>query len=269
MAKGPGKRIWLAQHLLKSTSLVRRLVSLSSIGPGDTVYEIGPGRGIITAELARAADHVIAIELDPQLAEFLTKKFRRSSNVRIIEGDFLRFRMPAKDHKIFANIPFNATAAIVRKILFSAPGAREAFLVVQREAARKFAGRPNETQFSILAKPWWKFRMLHRFRRTDFKPVPSVDPVLLQSHRRAPPLVEAKDARVYRRFVQYGFGRWKANLKQSFKTVFTHQQWRRLSKEFDFAMDSTPTELTLKQWVGLFECFKEQVPSFKQKRIMN
>ncbi len=68
MAKKPRNRIALAQNFLRSSKLVRALIATSSIGPFDTVYEIGSGRGIITAELARTAHRVIAIEKDPAFA---------------------------------------------------------------------------------------------------------------------------------------------------------------------------------------------------------
>jgi 16S rRNA (adenine1518-N6/adenine1519-N6)-dimethyltransferase len=56
------QRISLAQNFLRSPKLVHRLVGMSTIGRADTVYEIGPGNGIITAALARVAGLVIAIE---------------------------------------------------------------------------------------------------------------------------------------------------------------------------------------------------------------
>ena len=73
MAKKPNKQLALAQNFLKSVQLVRSLLKISSIGPEDTVYEIGPGRGIITGELARIARKVIAVETDPHLVEYLEK----------------------------------------------------------------------------------------------------------------------------------------------------------------------------------------------------
>jgi 23S rRNA (adenine-N6)-dimethyltransferase len=104
MAKKPNKRITLAQNFLRSSKLVRQLVNSSSIGPVDTVYEIGPGRGIITAELARTAYKVIAIEHDPQLVRQLDEKFRHVHNVVIIENDFLQYPIQDREYKIFANI---------------------------------------------------------------------------------------------------------------------------------------------------------------------
>jgi len=267
MAKKPNKRITLAQNFLRSSKLVRQLVNSSSIGPGDTVYEIGPGRGIITAELARTTNKVIAIENDPQLVRQLDEKFRHVQNVEIIENDFLQYPIPDREYKIFANIPYNITAAIVRKILYSFPQPSEAYLVMQKEAAEKFSGSPKGTQFSILAKPIWKLQIINELRRTDFEPMPDVDSVLLHIKKRCSPLIQEKDTTLYRRFVRYGFGRWKKSLKLSFKPIFTYKQWTRLSKDLDFPVNATPSELTFEQWVGLFDCFKERVPSNKQARI--
>jgi 23S rRNA (adenine-N6)-dimethyltransferase len=268
MAKKPNKRISLAQNFLRCSKLVRHLLGISSIGPGDTVYEIGPGRGIITAELARIAGKVVAIEADPQLVRKLNEKFRYVTNLEIAENDFLKYHIQDREYKIFANIPYNATAAIVRKILDSSPNPSEAYLVMQKEAAEKFSGLPKETQFSILVKPTWKFQTIHKFRRKDFEPVPNTESVLLHIRKRYPPLIEEKDKTLYRRFVRYGFGMWKKSLKLSFKPIFTYKQWKRLSNDLEFPIKATPTELTLEQWVGLFVCFKERVPNFKQARIM-
>src|SRR5678815_1590460 len=99
---------------------------MSKIGPGDIVYEIGPGNGIITAELARTARQVIAIEKDPELVHRLRERFRPLGNIEVVEQDFLDYtfrtprtnsalyrrlgqRTPASEYKIFANIPYNIT----------------------------------------------------------------------------------------------------------------------------------------------------------------
>src|SRR4029453_587795 len=95
------KQICLAQNFLRSPKLVRRLVGMSTIGPTDTVYEIGPGNGIITASLASVARQVIAIEKDPKLVRRLRERFRLLDNVEIVEKDFLAFSFrqgPYKGH---------------------------------------------------------------------------------------------------------------------------------------------------------------------------
>jgi|LGVF01.1.fsa_nt_gb 23S rRNA (adenine-N6)-dimethyltransferase len=267
MAKKPNKQIALAQNFLKSSQLVRSLLKISSIGPEDTVYEIGPGRGIITSELARIARKVIAVETDPHLVEYLEKKFSRIHNVEIVEDDFLEYPVLDREYKIFANIPFNITAKIVRKVIFSIPTPSEAYLVMQKEAAEKYSGYPKETQFSIVAKPLWKFQMIKELRRMDFEPTPNVDSLLFHIKKRSSPLIPEKDIKLYRRFVRYGFGRWKKNLKTNFKPIFTYKQWTYLSRDLQFPINATPSELSFEQWLGLFDCYKERVPSNKQEYI--
>jgi 16S rRNA A1518/A1519 N6-dimethyltransferase RsmA/KsgA/DIM1 with predicted DNA glycosylase/AP lyase activity len=268
-------QICLAQNFLRSPRLVRRLVGMSTIGPSDTVYEIGPGNGIVTATLASVARHVIAIEKDPDLVRRLRKRFRPLDNVEIVEKDFLAYSFCTRpgngapsltarrqtltsEYKIFANIPYNITAQILRKILYERSNLAEAYLILQKEAAKKYSGSPRETLFSILAKPFFEFQILSHLRRTDFWPVPNVDSVFLSIKRRSRSLIETQDVASYRNFVEYGFGRWKPNLKLAFKNVFTYKQWKRLARKLDFPLNATPTELSFEQWLGLYYGFKHR-----------
>jgi len=237
--------------------LVHLLVGISKIGPGDIVYEIGPGNGIITAELARIARHVIAIEKDPELVHRLRERFRPLDNVEIVEKDFLEyvFRNPGSGYKIFGNIPYNITAQIVRKILWERTNLGEAHLILQKEAAKKFSGSPKESLSSILAKPFFEFQIVCQLRRTDFWPMPAVDSVLLSIKRRTRPLIEMHELATYRDFVQYGFGSWKPNLKSAFKSVFTYKQWKRLAHDVRFPLNATPTDLSFEQWLDLYHEF--------------
>ena len=257
------KQISLAQNFLRSPKLVQRLVVMSKVGPSDTVYEIGPGKGIITAALANVAGRVIAIEKDPELVRRLREQFRVVENVEIVEKDFLNYSLPVRpgirvpcgpvsEYKIFASIPYNTTAQIVRKILDETSQLCEAYLIVQKEAAKKFSGSPRETLISILVKHFFDLQILLQLRRTDFWPVPKVDSVLLSIKRRARPLIAVEDVGLYREFVQYGFERSKANLKLAFKNVFTYKQWKRLAGDLDFPVNATPTELSVEQWLGLY-----------------
>src|ERR1041385_3374797 len=85
---------------------------------------------------------------------------------------------------------------------------------------------------------------------------PNVNSVLLAIKRRQRPLIAARDIATYREFVQYGFGRWKPNLKMAFKTVFTYKQWKWLARNFDFPLDATVTQLSVEQWRGLYHALK-------------
>lgn len=252
------KQISLAQNFLTSPKLVRRLVRLSKIGPSDTVYEIGPGNGIITAALASVARQVIAVEKDPELVRRLRERFRPVANVEIVEKDFLNYSFRDTEYKIFANIPYNRTAQILRKILHERSNVCEAYLIMQKEAAKKFSGSPKVSLCSILVKPFFELQVLSQLKRTDFWPIPNVDSVLVSIKRRASPFIDAQDVPLYREFVRYGFERWKPNLRLAFKNVFTYQQWKHLARDLDFPLNARPTELNVEQWVGLYRRFKQR-----------
>jgi ribosomal RNA small subunit methyltransferase A len=252
------KQISLAQNFLRNPKLVRRLVRMSKIGLSDTVYEIGPGNGIITAALASVARQVIAVEKDPELVRRLCERFRSVENVVIVEKDFLNYSFRDVDYKIFSNIPYNRTAQILRKILHERSNVCEAYLIMQKEAAKKFSGSPRETLCSILVKPFFEVQVLLQLKRTDFWPIPNVDSVLVSIKRRASPLINAHDVSPYRDFVRYSFERWKPNLRLALKNVFTYQQWKRLARDLDFPLNARPTELSVEQWVGLYRQFKQR-----------
>jgi len=248
------KSILYNQNFFRDPRLVTEIVRSANFGPSDTVYEIGPGQGIITRELAKAAKKVVAIEIDTELFLKLKQNLSRYPNIELVNADFLQYQIPGAGYQVFSNIPFNLTADIVKKLLAS-QGLIEAYLVVQKEAAEKFCGRPKETQFSILNKPWFEFRVVSRFRKTDFEPVPSVDTVLLKITKRPQPLVAEASRNDYSWFVQLGFQRWQANLGKNFKAVFTYNQWRRLSHDLKFKLKAQPTDLTFSQWLGIFKFY--------------
>lgn len=263
------KRIRLAQNFFRDQSLVASIIKDSSVGREDTVYEVGPGEGIITTELAKVAGKVVTIEKDNTLAAKLKEKFRNVTNIKVIEGDFLGYKISEINYKIFANIPFNITAEIVKRILFGKNPPKEAYLVVQKEAAEKFSGIPHETEVSMLAKPWFELKIVREFRRTDFEPVPSMDVVLIHIARRARPLISEENTWKYQQFIRFGFTAWRKDLKIAYKRVFSYEQWKRLSKNLHFSLKAVPTDLTFEQWLGLFKYFLVGVIDSKKSVVLN
>ncbi|HXQ71611.1 MAG TPA: 23S ribosomal RNA methyltransferase Erm [Pyrinomonadaceae bacterium] len=260
------KRIALAQNFLKDPRLVRQLVKNSSLTKEELVLEIGPGEGIITAELTDTAGKVIAVEKDSTLAAELRKKLKNKPNLEILEGDFLNLSPIASEYKIFSNIPFNRTADILKQILKS-KHLNEAYLIMQAEAAAKYSGMPKETEVSVLAKPWFDFEVMHQFARTDFEPVPSVEVVMLHIQRRVEPLIATRHESLYRQFVRTGFRSTRENLSLAYKKIFTYEQWKRLARDLSFTIKVKPTELRFEQWLALFKYFLTGV-SEEKKRLL-
>jgi 23S rRNA (adenine-N6)-dimethyltransferase len=254
-----GDRKSLAQNFLAKSRLAASLVNGSSINWNDVVYEIGPGNGKLTKELCKRAKRVIAVEKDSNLFIQLKKKFALNDNIVLYNADFLKFNITEARYKVFANIPFNITSAVVRKIVYASNPPVEAYLILQKEAAEKFIGAQKTTQFSVLVKPWFRLKIIWSFKKTDFSPVPNVDVVMLHIEKRIPPLISPTDFSIYQRFIKCGFGAWRRNLKSNYKNIFSHKQWKRLSRDLAFSMYAKPSELRFEQWLGLFEFYMKDI----------
>jgi 23S rRNA (adenine-N6)-dimethyltransferase len=252
------KQRLLSQNYLTDKNLVSKLVNLANFSKDDCVIEIGPGKGIITEELAKQCKQVIAIEIDQELSTTLLRKFNYP-NIRIHCEDILRYDLPNTAYKVFANIPYHITADIIYKLLYYSNPPTETYLILQREAAEKFSGNPNTTQFSVVSHPWFTFEVLWCFKKSDFYPPPSVDSVLLKISKRQIPLIEGKDKLLFESFIKYAFHRWKSNLKLSLKTIFTFKQWRKLCRANNFSINAKPSELSGDQWLMIFKFLKQGI----------
>ena len=105
------------QNFLHNKKLILDLIGESNICKDDIVIEIGGGEGIITEKLIEICKKVYVIEYDFGLYKNLKNKFDNINNIKIIYGDFLEFELPKEyKYKVFSNIPYNITAAILSKL---------------------------------------------------------------------------------------------------------------------------------------------------------
>jgi len=252
-----------SQNFIKSSFLVRQLLSVSTISPNDLVVEIGPGLGIITQELLKIAKEVIVIEKDRDLIYDLKNKFSQNQNIKIINQDFLKWPLPVPPFKIFSNIPFSLTANIVDKLLKSKNKASEVYFIMQLEAAEKYILNDSNTQNSILSAPFYDVEILGNIDRTSFTPKPQVDIVLikftLKNHN-------GFDYQSFRDFVIFGFNQWKANVFEIYKKVFSYDQFKKINHQLKIN-NLKPSELSLDQWLKLFDIYTKFVSPDKKRLI--
>ena len=258
-----------SQNFLTSSNLISQLITKSSIDKTDTVIEIGAGTGNITEEIAKQCKQVIAIEIDQKLIDVLKVKFKDNSIVKIYSGDFLKYSLPSFPYKIFSNIPFNITADVLRKITHSSNPPRDCYLIVQSEAADKFSGQPyaKETLSSLLIKPTFEVSIVHQFRKTDFRPVPNVDIVLLKLSKRIVPVIETQNKQLFEDFISYVFSQWKPTVYDSLKKIFTNTQLLELSHSLRFSRNSTQTQIHFEQWLEIFNYFVVGVENSKKSQV--
>lgn len=241
----------VSQNFLTSQKIINRLLRLTSINKCDTVLEIGAGKGHITKALLCKCNRVIASEIDVKLFESLCDKFSGHSDVHLMNNDFLQSNLPQSEYKVFSNIPFSITTDIIRKLTQDKNPPLDAWLVMEKGAAKRFCGKPNDTLQSLLLRPYFNLRIVYYFRREDFHPAPCVDVTLLHISQKIVPDLLWSEQKAYRDFVSHGlkFGLFG---KQALLTKHQISVALRLAKLNPIQPDS---EVLYIQWLCLFRCW--------------
>lgn len=247
----PRSRAALSQNFLRDPRLAEHLVHLAALDANDTVIEIGPGSGVLTATLARRCRQVLAIEKDATLARRLARRFASERAVAVFAADFLEFPLPSSRYKVFANIPFAITTAIVSKLTTGIAPPEDAWLVMQREAAQRFLGEPGGTLVSALLHPWFAGQIRHHFRRGDFVPQPGVEVVLLQLSRRPEPLISRENERDFRDLVTFAYTAWQPTVAAAFASALAPSQRSRIVQAAGVNLARPPSALTPEEWVAI------------------
>lgn len=173
---GPKKH--LGQNFLIDPNIISRMVQAASLTPQDTVVEIGPGLGILTAELLQSQARVIAIEKDSSLIPPLQEMLPAAE---IIEGDVLKWRLPdLSSYKVVANLPYYLTAPAIRKFLEADQQPSLMILMTQLEIADRICATPPDMNLlaasvQVYATP----RIVARVSAASFWPKPHVDSAIL------------------------------------------------------------------------------------------
>lgn len=247
------RRAAYSQNFLHSRQLVSALVERSSIGSDDVVIEIGPGRGIITDALASRSRHVITIEKDPRYASQVSRRFGDRANVTVFACDILDFPLPETPFKVFANIPYRITTAIVDYLTTGVAPPVDAYLTVQQEAAARFTGEDEASMVSTCMKPWFEMSIVHRFRRRDFVPRPSVDSVLLRISRREPPLIPWDEREQFRRVVEAIYSAWQPTVVRALRRLLPRDIATDVTARSEVSLAVRPAQLPIEGWIAVYE----------------
>jgi 23S rRNA (adenine-N6)-dimethyltransferase len=228
------------QHFLRSSALAAELVRAAGIRRGDLVLDLGAGTGVLTRALAGAGARVIPVELDPVLARGL-----RSRSPDVVEENILRVRFPREPFRVLANLPFDCTTAVLRRLLQPRVPLLSADVIVQWGFAAKRSAIWPSTRLGVEWAAWHELSVARRIPRSCFAPPPSVDCGVLRVTRRDVPLVPVENASDYRRFVERGF-------RRGLRAVTTTLQLKRAAMELGFARDAAPRDLAPDQWSALY-----------------
>lgn len=257
-----------SQNFLKNPDFVESLIGKTDINSSDLVVEIGPGKGIITRQLLKYAGQILAVEIDKKLETNLSAMFSNNPKVNIIQADFLKWQLPKEPYKVFANIPFNMTADIVKKLIEDKNAPEVAYLIMQDRAAERFMGKPiaKDSQTSILLKPWFDMQIVAHIDKREFIPTPNINAVLFMFQKKASPQIDSQHEQLFRDFVIYAYNQWKPTILEALGKVFSSKQRSIISRELRIEKVK-PSDLKIEQWLKLFDSFIKYAPEDKKQLV--
>jgi 23S rRNA (adenine-N6)-dimethyltransferase len=245
---------YYSQNETANKKLIKSLIHQTSITGGDLVYDIGAGRGNITEALLERGARVVSIEKDGNLYRKLQQRFLNQEAVSLHHADFLLWEFsPGHRYKVFANIPFIQTSEIIRKLLFGNAPPEDCYLIMQKEAALKYAGIPRETLASLLIKPRFWADIVYHFSGSDFSPAPGVDIVLMQFEKRKCQLIPEIYYAMYRDFIVFCREGAEHSIKKALKNFFPYDQIMQLAELSGFDLHERPADLNFMQYLCIFQ----------------
>ncbi|MFM7454442.1 MAG: 16S rRNA (adenine(1518)-N(6)/adenine(1519)-N(6))-dimethyltransferase RsmA [Cyanobium sp.] len=248
------------QHWLMDQAVLDRIVAAAEIEPGESLLEIGPGRGALTERLlASPASGVAAVELDRDLLQGLQQRFAAEPRFALVAGDALEVPLPPAE-KVVANIPYNITGPLLERLVGRldrpvSPPYRRLVLLVQQEVGERIRCAPGSSAYSALSV---RMQLLGACRAVCpvpprcFQPPPKVhseviaiDP--LPEQRRLEPALARRVEQLLRRC----FAARRKMLRNTLAGLLPPEALAEQATAAGFSLEQRPQELAPAAWVAL------------------
>jgi 16S rRNA (adenine1518-N6/adenine1519-N6)-dimethyltransferase len=254
----------LGQNFLHDQNLARWIVDQAQITSEDYVVEIGPGLGALTGFILEKGAHVLAIEKDARLANFLHVRFG-DERLKIVNINALKFDprilFAHRSVKFIGNLPYNISSPLLLKFLEGPSPISFWLFTLQKEMAMRLSASPRTHDYGALTlrvQLHHSVKYLRTVPSTVFFPRPDVDSAVVQLVPRDPLELLEHDDELLLKLIRIGFSQRRKQLR---KLMRDHvHDWEAISRSLNIGANARAEELSLRQWIGLANCIAPPPP---------
>ncbi|TYQ27658.1 16S rRNA (adenine(1518)-N(6)/adenine(1519)-N(6))-dimethyltransferase RsmA [Pseudanabaena sp. UWO310] len=246
------------QHWLRSDDVLNKILRAGQLQPSDRILEIGPGTGNLTRLLLPFVESLTAVEIDRDLCEKLRKTMTQK-NFQLIEGSILDIPLPAETNKVIANIPYNITGEILKKLLGTLSEPVHQFeqivLLVQKEIGDRLAAKAGHKAYNALSV---KIQYLAECQficdvpATAFYPPPKVNSAVVRIIPRPTP-TPASNPKFLDRLLTLGFATKRKMLRNNLISEIDRDLLVLILENMGINAQVRAEDLDVAQWVALSE----------------
>ncbi len=259
----PNKR--LGQNFLFDEQSLQTIAQ--DVTKEDTVIEIGPGLGTLTAILAEKANKVIAVELDAKMVKILEERFKLYNNVQIIQDDILHVNIDkiAPKAKVVANLPYYITTSIITKVLNT--NIKDITILIQKEVAERICAEPGTKKAGAITyyvKYYADSKIIANVPKEYFIPSPEVESSIVKITKKDEKAVKVNNEKLFFDIIKTNFTQRRKTILNSLSSIIDKEVLKNILKECKIEENTRGENLSLEQFAEITNLFDK---SNKEKVI--
>lgn len=233
----PRKRF--GQNFLIDNTIIANIISFINPQPGQHFVEIGPGQGAITQALVASKANIDAVELDRDLAEYLTGLYANCKNFNLHSADILKFPLrsiyeenPSQKLRVVGNLPYNISTPLLFKLFTDINIISDMYFMLQREVAERLTAVPGNKEYgrmSVMAQYYCSMQIVLDVPPTSFNPAPKVDSSIVEFIPHDKPSIQVQDPRLLQTVTTHAFNQRRKTISNALKNLLNSTELQQLN----------------------------------------
>ncbi len=246
----PNKK--LGQNFLFDENALNKITQ--NVTKEDTVIEIGPGLGTLTAILLEKSKKVIAVELDKKMIDIIEERFKLYNNLEIINDDICKLDINkiAPKAKVVANLPYYITTSIITQLLKT--NIQDITILIQKEVAERICALPGSKDAGAITyyvNYYSDAKIIGQVSKTSFIPNPEVESCIVNLKKLEMPRVKVQDEKLLFEIIKTNFTKRRKTIINSLSSAIDKNKLVEILKKLNISENERGENLTLEQYANI------------------